>query len=405
MNKRLWMGILMLIPSLLFSQKPVDKLRYQAITPGFYHKILADTSIRTTPSSVAFKRMLAISQKSMPTRIDSYQRIWHQPPLSQGESGTCWCFAAVSFLESECKRLTGKEIKLSEMFFVYHEYLERATQYVKTRGETNFGEGSETSSIPILLKRYGCMPESAYHGKPSTYQFHHHTQMVAEMKSYLENVKNGNAWDEEIVQKTIASILNHYMGQPPASFQYQGKTYDPHAFATEIVGLNPDDYVHFMSNIRQAQNQRGELIENDNWRHFDEYYNISLDEFSNLVHSALEKGYSIAICGDVSEPGFDKTTGTAWVPDFDIPPSHINAFARELRLYNSSTTDDHCMHVVGYTKLNDEEWYLLKDSSSSGFDSPSPGYFYMHEDYVKLKMMNLMLHKEAARQILDHIIK
>ena len=218
MNKKLWIGILLLIPSLLFSQKPVDELRYQSITPKFYRKILADTGLRMTPSSVAFARMVAITQKSMPTNIDLYQRLWHQPSLSQGESGTCWCFAAVSFLESECNRLTGKEIKLSEMFFVYHEYLERAAQFVKTRGETDFGEGSETSSIPILLKRYGCMPESAYPGKPPTSQFHHHRQMVAEMKSYLKNVKQNNAWDEETVQKVIASILNHYMGQPPASF-------------------------------------------------------------------------------------------------------------------------------------------------------------------------------------------
>ncbi len=405
MNKKLWIGILLLIPSLLFSQKPVDELRYQSITPKFYRKILADTGLRMTPSSVAFARMVAITQKSMPTNIDLYQRLWHQPSLSQGESGTCWCFAAVSFLESECNRLTGKEIKLSEMFFVYHEYLERAAQFVKTRGETDFGEGSETSSIPILLKRYGCMPESAYPGKPPTSQFHHHRQMVAEMKSYLKNVKQNNAWDEETVQKVIASILNHYMGQPPASFPYHGKTYDPYSFANEIIGLRPDDYVHFMSNIRQTQNQRGELIENDNWRHFDEYYNNSLDEFSNLVHSALEKGYSIVICGDVSEPGFDRTTGTAWIPNFDIPRSYIDASARELRLYNGSTTDDHCMHVVGYKKLNDQWWYLLKDSSSGAFDSPSPGYNYMHEDYVKLKMMNLMLHKEAARPVLDHVIK
>ncbi|HNQ60733.1 MAG TPA: hypothetical protein PK028_08610 [Bacteroidales bacterium] len=43
--------------------------------------------------------------------------------------------------------------------------------------------------------------------------------------------------------------------------------------------------------------------------------------------------------------------------------------------------------------------------SGGAFDSPSPGYNYMHEDYVKLKMMNLMLHKEAARPVLDHVIK
>jgi bleomycin hydrolase len=152
-----------------------------------------------------------------------------------------------------------------------------------------------------------------------------------------------------------------------------------------------------MSNIRQAQNQRGELIENDNWRHFDEYYNISLDEFSNLVPSALEKGYSIAICGDVSEPGFEK------LPERPGSPISTSCFpyqclCKRIGLYNSSTTDDHCMHVVGYTKLNDEEWYLLKDPAPRFRLSFTRIYFIHARRLCKAKKMNLMLHKEAARQ-------
>ncbi len=123
--------------------------------------------------------------------------MWHQPPISQGETGTCWCFAAVSYLESECKRLTGIEVKLSEMYFVYYEYLERAAEFVKTRGQISFEEGSESSSVPLLLKRYGAVPAQAYAGKPGYLKFHYHTQMVEEMKAYLEYVKSSGAWDEE----------------------------------------------------------------------------------------------------------------------------------------------------------------------------------------------------------------
>ena len=44
------------------------------------------------------------------------------PPVAQYLTGTCWSFSTTSFYESEIKRLSGKEIKLSEMWTAYCEY-------------------------------------------------------------------------------------------------------------------------------------------------------------------------------------------------------------------------------------------------------------------------------------------
>lgn len=389
----------------LKAQTPADRLIYQEKKPGFYQQIKADAGKDAEEAAPKPQIAVAVSNQSFPLNPAKYQQYWHQPPVSQGETGTCWCFAAVSYLESECKRLTGSEIKLSEMFYVYHEYLERAAEFVKTRGQISFGEGSEASSVPLLLRRYGAVPASAYEGKPKHLKFHHHGQMVEEMKAYLDFVKSSGAWDEETTVRVITSILNHYMGPPPASFQWQGKTYTPQSFATEVLRLNPGDYFHFMSNLRQPQNQRAVLEEEDNWRRFDEYYNISLDDFTGLVRNALAQKQTVCICGDISEPGYGSQTGAAFVPDFDIPAAYINAYAREMRLNNGSTTDDHCMHLIGAFNDKGRWWYLLKDSGAGAFDCPYPGYRVMSEDYLRLKMMNLMMHKDAARPVLDKIIK
>ena len=40
------------------------------------------------------------------------------PVISQGRTGTCWSFSSTSFLESEIIRLTGKQIDLSEMYYL-----------------------------------------------------------------------------------------------------------------------------------------------------------------------------------------------------------------------------------------------------------------------------------------------
>jgi bleomycin hydrolase len=125
----------------------------------------------------------------------------------------------------------------------------------------------------------------------------------------------------------------------------------------------------------------------------------------DLFNKTIASGYTISLCGDVSEPGHDKFTEVAIVPSFDIPAEYINEDSRQMRLSNGTTTDDHCIHVVGYKKSGDDYWYLIKDSGSGAFDGRNKGYRFYHEDYIKLKMMNYMIHVDAARPVLDNIIK
>ena len=74
------------------------------------------------------------------------------------------------------------------------------------------------------------------------------------------------------------------------------------------------------------------------------------------------KDITVSIGGDVSEPGFDRDTQCAVVPDFDIPSAYINDDARQFRFSNQTTTDDHGMHLVGYMEKDGKDWYLIKDS-------------------------------------------
>lgn len=399
-------GIL-IIPMMLMAQKEKpwpSQSTHQVRKAGFYEEIRREN--RDTVKSLPPGRFVVdFKNFEFPSDTSLYHVIKHLPPVSQGETGTCWCFAATSFLEAEIMRQQGKPVKLSEMFFVYHEYLDRAEAFVKSRGNISFSEGSESSSVPILLSKYGAMPAEAYSGKAFGKTFHHHRIMVDEMQQYLKWVKLNAFWDAEAVKACIKSILDHHIGAPPKEFNYINKIYTAISFSEEVVKLHPFSFFNFMSNIRQPQNARAELVEDDNWRRFDGYYNLPLNDFMSNIVSALENGYSICICGDISEPGYNSENGAAIIPVFDIPSSAIDAHAREYRLENGSTTDDHCIHLVGYTVYKNHKWFLAKDSGAGAFDCPVKGYRYLHEDFVKLKMMNTLMHGDAARPILDRIIK
>jgi bleomycin hydrolase len=391
--------------SLIACSQVSDTGIYVEYGPGFYERvIMADRE--KADESVPKKRFRAgLSDLEFPTDTGLYTPYWHQKPVSQGATGTCWSYATISFLESEVYRTTGRKIKLSEMYIVYWEYVERARAFVEKRGDVYFAEGSEATAVTRIMKKYGIVPYGDYPGLNKGKEFHDHQRMFAEMEGYLENVKKSNAWNTVMVVSTIREILNAHMGIPPQQVFFGKEHYTPLSFMSRVLMLNPDDYFSFMSTMSQAYNQKGELVEPDNWWHCSDYYNVRIDDFMMVIDDAVDSGYTLCICGDVSEPGYDSRAEVGIVPVFDIPADLINESSREMRLVNGSTTDDHCIHIVGSTDYKGNRWYLIKDSGSGAYDGPNKGYRFLHEDYIKLKMMNIMVYKEAGRRILDRIIK
>ncbi|MDP4194141.1 MAG: C1 family peptidase [Bacteroidota bacterium] len=391
----------------LYSQsRGQDKAIYTEENSPFYEKMqkeISEFNNKENPPKKAFK--VDFSGMDLPKSVTEFTRQWHNPPTNQGLTGTCWCFSTTSFFESEIYRLTKREIKLSEIYTVYWEYVEKAKRFVHQRGNSEFAEGSESNAVRRIWSQYGVVPEDSYTGKLPGQKHHDHRQVYAEMNEYLQKVKANNAWDEETVIQTIKSIMDHYFGKPPAYVSVDGQKMTPQEYFHNVVKLNMDDYVDFISLMQSPYYQKMEYNVTDNWWHDSDYYNIPLDDFMKTLKSAVRKGYTIAIGGDVSEPGYDFHSEVAIVPSFDIPSEYIDENARQLRFNNGSTADDHGIHIVGYMEKNGKDWYLIKDSGAGAQSAKNPGYYFYQEDYVKLKMIDFMVHKDAAKELLSKFAK
>lgn len=384
-----------------------DKAEFKEKKNEFYEQIQKGMETFYTEKKEP-KKSLAMDYTGidLPKSASEFKTVWAGPPVSQGITGTCWCFSTTSFYESEIYRLSKKEVRLSELYTVYWQYVEKAREFVKTRGKSLFAEGSETNAVQIMMKKYGLVPYEAYKGIKPGQPFHDHSKMFDEMNAYLTKVKTDNAWNEEIVLSTIKSILNHYMGVPPTTVTVEGKTMTPQEYLKNVTKLNPDDYIDVMSMMEKPYWTQAEYPAPDNWWHSADYYNVPLDDFMNAVKSAIKNGYSMSIGGDVSESGIDSRLGVAMVPSFDIPSSHINEYSRQFRWSNGTTTDDHALHLVGWAEKNNGTWFLIKDSGSGGHNNQnSKGYYYYHEDFVKLKMMSFTVHKDAVKDLLTKFPK
>ena len=369
--------------------------------PGFYQEILKSIEEFNKPPKKERKIFkMDFTGLDLPTTVDEFKSYWYNPPISQGQTGTCWDFSTTSFFESEVYRIHKKQLKISEMYTAYWEYVEKAMRFIEERGNSVFGEGSEANAVPRIWKKYGCVPEDAYTGMKPGQKFHDHSKMFAEMNDYLQNIKKTNSWNKEDAIATIKDIMNHYMGVPPSKVSVDGKEYSPKEYFEKVVGLNMDDYVDVMSLMEKPYWQKAEYQVDDNWWHSKDYYNVPLDDWMNALKNAVKNGYTLAIGGDVSEPGYDSQTQCAMVPTFDIPPQYIDEYAREFRFNNKTTTDDHGIHLVGYEMKDGKEWFLIKDSGSGSRNGKNKGYYFYNEDYVKLKIMDFMVHKDAVKDLL-----
>lgn len=338
-----------------------------------------------------------------PASAGEFTTSWHTPPLSQGLSGMCWCFSTTSFYESEIHRLTGRDVKLSELYTVYWEYVEKARRFVKERGNSAFGEGSEANAVPRIWKQYGIVPASAYSGLLPGQKVHDHRVLFSELQAYLLSVKAGNAWNEEEVVRTVRSILNRYLGEPPAAVTVEGRSMNPREYLSSVLRLNLEDYVEVMSLMEKPYFRMVEYEVPDNWWHSTDYLNVPLDDFMGVLKNAIRKGYTVCIGGDTSEPGLEGHAGIAVIPTFDIPAAFIDESARQFRFTNKTTTDDHGIHVVGYTTVEGSDWFLIKDSGSGSRNNTHRGYYFYREDYIKLKMMGLTVHGDMARDLLKKV--
>lgn len=344
---------------------------------------------------------LDFSRIDKPDSPDSFKSYFHFPPARQDTTGTCWAFAGISFLESELYRIYGKRIKLSEMFIVYWEYIEKAHRFIREKGKSHFRQGSQERAVLKGMKQYGIVRAEDYTGLTSGNTLYNHDRLFREMKAYLAFLKSNNVWDEDLALSQIRLILNKHMGKPPAVIRIKNRTLSPRQFFEKEIQLPLEAYVSFVSFSSAPFYKQTEYRVKDNWWHERTYYNVPLNDWYGAIVNAIQNGFTVSLGGDVSEPGKGRWDDVCIIPTFDIPAEAINQSAREFRFYNKTSTDDHGVHLIGYQKLAGRDWFLIKDSSSSGYAGQYPGYFFYRDDFVRLKMLTFMVHKDAVQGLLE----
>ena len=372
--------ILTLAPSILFSQTPPEnpELKKQ-------EKAKLEAAIAVMPH---------------PQALSDFTMISHLPTMNQDQSWICWSFGQSSFLESEMKRLGREPVRLSVMYPVYCGFLEKAKRYVRTKGESRFAPGGLFTDVMETVKNYGDIPAAAYEGVKLGGIQYNQNPLYDEVDAFAQQIKKEGTWDEAAVMKQLCVILDKHLGAPPAKFTYNHKEYTPQTFATKVINLPLDQYVLVTSWNYAPFNQFTELKVPDNWRHNANYFNVPLDVFYQSIKKAITGGYSVTLDFDFTEPSYELTKRYAFVPDYQIPKAGLTQAKREEGFVSGNTTDDHLLQLVSYKNFGGEDWFLAKDTWPTAWEEGSlHGYFFVHESYMKMKVLAFMAHRGALPDI------
>lgn len=278
-------------------------------------------------------------------------------------------------------------VVLSPMFFVIPTLIDKAERYIRLQGNLSFIEGDLTFSALKAYKEFGAIPEAVYSGKIDTSSIHEHLKMentLREMlKAYVDTGRGNMTVDQ--YRQSVATVIYKTMAKAPETFTYHGKVYTPKSFAAEKVGIDPDNYVEITSYTHHPFYAKFALEIPSNWNN-NTYLNVPISDFITIIDHALLNNYSVGWDGDIDEGynnGFCKLEKN----------EPVTQQTRQSAFDNYTTQDEHNMHIIGIAEDSlGNKFYIVKNSATG---ADCGGYVYMSKDYLLLKTISVMVHKDA----------
>lgn len=352
----------------------------------------------------------AVFAQTEPYEFKEYKRNNTTAVKSQDQTGTCWAFSTVSFLESEALRVGKQNVDLSEMFVVRNIYRQKCENYVRRQGHAQFGEGGLAHDAINAVAQYGIMPESEYPGRKDPKAPLNHSKLEKTLKNLCDEfVKQGKEGKVPADWLTsIDQVLDAEFGKVPTKFTYSNVLFTPTSYR-DYLGIKTEDYVTITSFTHHPFWGKFILEIPDNWAN-GEMYNVPVSDMMRCAKNSIEMGYTVGWDADVSNEGFSAQNGLAIVPATSWKDKDGIAQTSTFKLWEAETkvtqelrqqlfdrqvtTDDHLMHVVG---LLDEKhsgvYYVVKNSW--GEISDNKGFVYCSEAYMRQNTISFTVNKSA----------
>ncbi len=299
------------------------------------------------------------------------------PVKNQGSGNLCWIYAMLATIETE-HIMEGDSIDLSPAFATRALLTEETRKRYVDAHYTIRERGMATMTLR-LLELYGAMPFTSYR-MAEDYQFQRVSKLLTRLadqcRSHLKGISSLDASVRDVLDDNIGS-------QPNWVFMF-GCQYTPKEFARSVCSKG--EYAALTSFSHHPFGEPFVLEVPDN-RYHDAFLNVPIDSLMKYVEYSLRSGHPVCWEGDITEPCYDASKGTARLEDGH---RQVTQQTRQEDFDHHITTDDHCMEMIGIAHDKQGRKYFIC-KNSHGKNNPYHGWMYLEEDYVKAKTIAVIL--------------
>ncbi|MGN0281309.1 MAG: C1 family peptidase [Prevotella sp.] len=304
------------------------------------------------------------------------------PVKDQGKGGVCWIFGMLATIETD-RIMRGDSVNLSPGYVLRRMLEEQYRRRVLTNGATTIVDTGTAPDLLRLVADYGAMPFDSYskgRGKPlfNSTILARKTQRLADRAACAANATS--------VTTLLSTMLDESLGALPSYVYMLGAQYTPEEFGRSLCRQR---YYAVLTSFTHHPFFTDIDLEIPDNHHHHLFRNVPIDSLVAIVHSAVASGHGVCWEGDISEPGFSFSDGTATLAD----NADVSQEQRQRLFERHDTTDDHCMSIVGIAHdERNRRYYIMKNSW--GTDNPYHGLIYVSEDYLRLKTIAVVVARQ-----------
>lgn len=362
---------------------------------------------------------------------------------NQKQSGRCWMFAGLNTLRQQVAYNCNLEsFELSENYLTFWDKFEKANYFLESILDTldedsdsrliawlfmdPQQDGGQWDMFVNLVDKYGVIPQ---HVMPETYHSSRSggmnqlvtTKLRQDAGKLRDQYREQNQSEDELrVQKEtmlneIYRMLCHFLGEPPARFDFEYRDKDkkfhsdanvtPQQFYQKYVNVNLDDYISLINaptadkpfdrtyTVNYLGNVRGgkDVL----------YLNVEIETLKEAALKQIQNDEPVWFGCDVGKM-MDRDAGILDTEMYDYEstlnvPMHLTK-AEQLEYGNSQMT--HAMVLKG-VNLVDGKPNRWKIENSWGKEPGKEGFFVMSDPWFDAFMYQIVVKKEYLPESLQ----
>ncbi len=289
-------------------------------------------------------------------------------------------YSNASFFETEIERIYNKKINIDAKSFIFYHLYENLKLVNKNKNINLLNQNIDTKHLINQLSNYLITDNTKKKCNKNYLKKTKYIKLISNIKRDYKKCSKNSILDTIKFAKTTNKLLIKTFGIKPRINIESNKLFFLKTIEEpQIFELIPTDYYSFISDISQNTNQLAYFNYFDSTSQ--QYYNLSLNNFILSIIYALDSGFTSIICLN------NKELSNTFISD-------------SLRMQNdiySKIDDVSFYHIVGYLKENDKYTFCSKNFYGINY--------CFSEEYLKNHCLSICMHKYAAKEIMNKIIK